>query len=701
VISLSSSASGLHDPSAQIIGARSFEIFNEQHLTLYGFLLDILLIRMQLSRDELEAAEDPMLSVARRSSFWAALARGDRHAASEAVHGISVPLVIEESFPFNSEVSGGGMEGTLGWKVDTGAGNVALATPKSVTDGWNVDRDVLMVELDTDNLCMASLDNKGNALDFRACMNRKNGLPRDRSSATVECMVTTHQDQPNKIPRVRLHHSDSIGVFAIMCPRSSATVAPKCFSRPLFELGKFPWSLLALDRHLILLEIKAKPRVLKFILEGYPGEETMWNVTMTSHSTPSRKLEPPPPYSSMTKLRQTAKASAAESPESRRLLAQAREEVFHAPGIDFLLRDQHISPPHYQLDAPVGLGGDGPPPTTNFGWESPADDDGVSMGGSVNTASSLGELSALTSGAVLAKVLNKCNELSKVIASLKLENNAKDASLSFTIRKMKLKTRRLEEALRAQEESGTGAGIGGLYDELRPNRPSTLSPSDRQSLAFEVMSQISIGRYALKSDIPPPSRPLDMSKYVTHNELHAFDYVDKQQLAASISTVNAGPSPLEARIEALELEVTEPGGAFARMEKTMQDLLTKKVGDSVSAGPYTFKDIALTEMWAATIDPTAQGLDVIKYFIDARQLLGSMNTSDKTVAQTLQEAADARKGGYNDTASAMVGVSFGIINPKNIFKQSNSDKHASQGGSFSCRRSLRMTCSKETWSSAH
>ena len=43
VISLSSSASGLRGPSAQIIGARSFEILNEQHLTLCGFLLDILI----------------------------------------------------------------------------------------------------------------------------------------------------------------------------------------------------------------------------------------------------------------------------------------------------------------------------------------------------------------------------------------------------------------------------------------------------------------------------------------------------------------------------------------------------------------------------------------------------------------------------------------------------------------------------------
>jgi len=80
-----------------------------------------------------------------------------------------------------------------------------------------------------------------------------------------------------------------------------------------------------------------------------------------------------------------------------------------------------------------------------------------------------------------------------------------------------------------------------------------------------------------------------MRKYVTHSELHGFDYTDKQQLAALMSTVNAGLSPLEARIKALELEVTEPGGAFERMDKTMQDLLTKKVGDSVSIGPLYFQ----------------------------------------------------------------------------------------------------------------
>ena len=116
--------------------------------------------------------------------------------------------------------------------------------------------------------------------------------------------------------------------------------------------------------------------------------------------------------------------------------------MVHAPGVDLLLRHQHSPPPHYQSDASVVLGGDDPPPTNNFGWESPTDNDEGSMGGRVNTALSLGKLSSLMLGAVLTKVLNKCNELSKVITTLKLENKAKDASFSFTIQKMKLKTRK-------------------------------------------------------------------------------------------------------------------------------------------------------------------------------------------------------------------------------------------------------------------
>ena len=95
-----------------------------------------------MSSEQLEAAEDPMSSVAHRYIFWVALARGDWHAVSEAAHGISVPLVLEEAFSFNSSVSDSGQEGTLVLSVDTGAENVALETPKAVVDGWNADRDI-------------------------------------------------------------------------------------------------------------------------------------------------------------------------------------------------------------------------------------------------------------------------------------------------------------------------------------------------------------------------------------------------------------------------------------------------------------------------------------------------------------------------------------------------------------------------------
>ena len=132
-----------------------------------------------------------------------------------------------------------------------------------------------------------------------------------------------------------------------------------------------------------------------------------------------------------------------------------------------MLRQQQRLTDQYQSDYVSDTGGDYLPPTNTFGWESATDDDAISMAGSLNTHSSLGELSSLASGAVLAKVLNKCNELSKVIANLKLENKAKDASLSSTIRKMRIKTRRLEEDLKEQTEAGLGTGVGGLFDELR------------------------------------------------------------------------------------------------------------------------------------------------------------------------------------------------------------------------------------------
>ena len=103
---------------------------------------------------------------------------------------------------------------------------------------------------------------------------------------------------------------------------------------------------------------------------------------------------------------------------------------------------------------------------------------------------------------------------------------------------------------------------------------------------------------------------------------------------------------------------------------------SKKAGDSVSAGTYTFKDNAATKAWAATMGKR----DIVKYFVDARQQLGSLNTVEITESQTLQEEADALKAGYKDAATSKIAVSFGVTFLETIFKTSTSDKHAAQGG---------------------
>ena len=247
---------------------------------------------MQSSLDELNAAGDPLASVVSRSAFWTALAKGDRVGALAAAHGISVPQVSEESFSFDASSGYGGGEGTLGLSVDTGAGKVAVETPKAVVDGWNSDRNVSMVDVDLSGLCLAVVD-RGNELDFRACMQYKNGTAVGLVGGVTECTMTSHSDPSPKKPKLRLRSTDPIGIFAIMAPRTNASVAPKCFSRPVFELSKFPRALLDRERHLLLLEVKAKPRVLKFILEGYPGEEEIWQYAAGPPITPPAPRTPP------------------------------------------------------------------------------------------------------------------------------------------------------------------------------------------------------------------------------------------------------------------------------------------------------------------------------------------------------------------------------------------------------------------------
>ena len=73
--------------------------------------------------------------------------------------------------------------------------------------------------------------------------------------------------------------ADPVGAYGVEAPTSSDGTAQKSvFSRPLFKFLESPCSLLAMNRHNLLLEVKAKSRVFKCLLEGYPGEHKIWNL---------------------------------------------------------------------------------------------------------------------------------------------------------------------------------------------------------------------------------------------------------------------------------------------------------------------------------------------------------------------------------------------------------------------------------------
>ena len=221
-------------------------------------------------------------------------------------------------------------------------------------------------------------------------------------------------------------------------------------------------------------------------------------------------------------------------------------------------------------------------------------------------------MSVLSSSAVLAQVTLKFNALTAAVSTMKAENKAKELSLTRTIKDMKRKACQLQDEVRSTNSGGTAA----LFGNLRPPSNPSLTAADRQHLAAEVVSQIHLSRYALKVDIPShQAYSTGMSRYVTHSELHEFDFVNNQRLGTAITAAMNTPSAFELRVKSLEKEVLEPGGAFVRMELEIRSMQTKKAGDAVSAGTYTFKDQRATGVWAATIGTR----EIVKYFVDARQ----------------------------------------------------------------------------------
>ena len=83
-------------------------------------------------------------------------------------------------------------------------------------------------------------------------------------------------------------------------------------------------------------------------------------------------------------------------------------------------------------------------------------------------------------------------------------------------------------------------------------------------------------------------------------------------MTVAIMTGMNVPSAFKQRANSLEKEVLEPGRAFVRMKIELRAMQSKKVGDVVSAGTYTFKYKASIGTWAATIGRR----DLVKNFVD-------------------------------------------------------------------------------------
>ena len=117
---------------------------------------------------------------------------------------------------------------------------------------------------------------------------------------------------------------------------------------------------------------------------------------------------------------------------------------------------------------------------------------------------------------------------------------------------------------------------GGTSDLFGGLTPSPMQAST-ESLVSEVMKVIDHQGY-IKEDAPQPplsSQNIDrlvrelkqghLSKYVTHEELARFDYLPRLEVAGLMASNVDLPDQLGLRLSALEKEVIQPGGAFARM----------------------------------------------------------------------------------------------------------------------------------------
>ena len=585
----------------------------------------------------------------------------------ESVRRISVPPIVEESFSFSEEDGGESMM-RGGDDHGTYAGSVLIETPVAVTSGWNVEVTTKLINL-PNNMCGARLDKSSSITqdsDFRACALDKAGLlGTETTNPFGTCSKTIHVSGP-RAKKVRMIHQDSVATYGILCSASPGAAQRSVFSRPVFRASLLPQALIDGEIHLQLLKVEAKPRVFKFLLEGYPGKEYMASVAAADMS-----IEPRAPF--MKEAAGPLFESEAQLPS--RMLGLGIDTATHGVGscID-------ATPPR---TSPIGRTNE------TFGWEaaSASQYDDYSAQGSFMGSDGMESFSAMADSAAHAETARKLNKIGAALVHMQQGDRTMRASLKMTINHLRQEVRRQGEVIRRMELRDIDGGTSDLFGGLTPS-PMQAST---ESLVSEVMKVIDHRGY-IKEDAPQPplsSQNIDrlvrelkqghLSKYVTHEELARFDYLPCSEAAGLMASNVDLPDQLGLRLSALEKEVIQPGGAFARMEGDLKSLQEKKKGSTVSAGPYTFKDAKSTQLWINTLT-SGEDSDILRYLVDARQQLALMNVGQKTEAEILRDEANAKKAGYSCSAAAKVSTSFSIPYPESMFKKSDSEKDLAQGG---------------------
>jgi hypothetical protein len=262
---------------------------------------------------------------ARCSSFWDALARGERDSAENYLRELRPPPVELETYSYSTspaEGDGGGSDGDRG----TFALMVAPDTPKADLQLWNSTKLVGLVELDAGSMCLAKVGGGQGRVDFLACINWKLHSKRGAEVGDRVCTKTSHHDTKGKKNAVvRLDVLAGARVYAILSPiASDKTKQRRCFLRPRFKVGNFPEPLVDMGRHEILLGLKATPRAWGCVINAYPGTAQMWD----RHCS----VAPTKPMAAMSRS-----LEAQDGDDGEDVLS----EVIEAPGLASHIKEYH------------------------------------------------------------------------------------------------------------------------------------------------------------------------------------------------------------------------------------------------------------------------------------------------------------------------------------------------------------------------